>query len=272
MTNNEDFISTALLRSLLEGPLLVENLPEAPSLSRSHLALPKTILPLNLQQKLGHLYEDALAILLRESPTLDLLAQNLQIRKDIHTTVGELDFLLREKATDNLIHLELATKFYLAVDTPEGLTFPGPDARDNYHHKLSRLREHQLTLPKRFHDHLPEIYRDSTIQTTQLIYGCLFDHIHADHLASPQFISSTCRRGRWLHEYEIPKHFHKETQFHLIPKYLWPVPFDLRIDIPLEPWKPNESTNHCLMIRAGDDPTPYFISPDNYPFTKITPL
>ena len=99
MTTDSEPIANALLRSLLESSLLIDDLPEAPSLSRSHLALPNTIPALNLHQKLGHLYEDALAILLRESPTLDLLEENLQIRKDIHTTVGELDFLLREKST-----------------------------------------------------------------------------------------------------------------------------------------------------------------------------
>ena len=189
MTTDSEPIANALLRSLLESPLLIDELPEAPSLSRSHLALPNPIPALNLNQKLGHLYEDTLAILLRESTTLDLLEKNLQIRKDIHATVGELDFLLREKSTGNLIHLELATKFYLAVDSPDGLTLPGPDARDNYHRKLTRLRNHQLTLPSRFQDHLPETYRNEAIETRQLIYGCLFDHIHAGQLANPEFIS-----------------------------------------------------------------------------------
>lgn len=265
MTTDSEPIANALLRSLLESPLLIDELPEAPSLSRSHLALPNPIPALNLNQKLGHLYEDTLAILLRESTTLDLLEKNLQIRKDIHATVGELDFLLREKSTGNLIHLELATKFYLAVDTPDGLTLPGPDARDNYHRKLTRLRNHQLTLPSRFQDHLPETYRNEAIETKQLIYGCLFDHIHAGQLANPEFISPTCRRGRWLHQHELSSYFPKEAQFHLIPKHLWPVPFNLLTDIPLESWQPNEPIDRCLLIHAGDDPTPYFTAPDSYP-------
>jgi len=98
--------------SLLEGPLLVGDLPEARVFSRKNWLprVPKTAL--NLEQKLGHLYEDALALVLGE----DLLEQNLQLRKDIHTTVGELDFLLCSKNDGPLIHLELATKFYLAVN------------------------------------------------------------------------------------------------------------------------------------------------------------
>ncbi|MDA7881343.1 DUF1853 family protein [Akkermansiaceae bacterium] len=263
-------IDYSLLRSLLEGPLLINDLPEASSLPRSHLALPKTTLPLNLQQKLGHLYEDALSILLQGSPSLELLDKNLQIRKDIHTTVGELDFLLREKATETLIHLELATKFYLAVDTPTGLALPGPDARDNYFRKLSRLREHQLTLPSRFRDYLPEAYRNEPIQTQQLIYGCLFDHINADQPARPEFINPNCRRGSWLHEHEVSNYFPRSTTFHLIPKFLWPVPFEFLDKIPLNPWLPGESLDYCVMIRATDDPIPYFIAPDSYTSTLIT--
>jgi len=264
MTSNADLISRVLLHSLRKGPLLIENLPEAPSFPRSSLPQPSKIQPLNLKQKLGHLYEDALAALLRESNTLDLLEENLQIRKDIHTTVGELDFLLRENANGNLVHLELATKFYLAVETPDGLTFPGPDARDNYHRKLTRLREHQLSLPSNHHDLLPEPYRCEKIHPHQLIYGCLFDHIHADQIATPDFVSPNCRRGRWLHEHEVAEYFSAETSFHHIPKFLWPVPLEFLDHISLDPWTPGESLDYCHMIRANDDLQPYFIAPDNY--------
>ena len=260
-------ISPALLQSLIAGPLLLADLPEAPAFSYHRLTLPKNIAPLNLEQKLGHLYEEALAQLLESSPAFDLLAKNLQIQKDQHTTVGELDFLLRDLTTGQLIHLELATKFYLAVHSPEEntLTLPGPDARDNYFKKLARLRTHQLQLPTLFKGHLPPEFRDETIVTQNLVYGCLFDHITATTPAAPEHLNPSCRRGKWLTREQLPDYFPEGTTFQIIPKPLWPVPLELLPNTPLETWSPEKQITRCLMVRVEDHPTPYFIAPPGYP-------
>ncbi|MGJ8695647.1 MAG: DUF1853 family protein [Verrucomicrobiaceae bacterium] len=250
-----------ILNSLIHSSPLITHLPEASSFPHHSLSLPTEPPDLNLQQKLGHLYEDALALLLNASPRFDLLAQNLQIQKDAHTTLGELDFLLRDTSTGQLIHLELATKFYLAVDDE----LPGPDARDNYFKKLSRLRTHQLTLAQKHRDHLPPEFRDEPIITQQLIHGCLFDHLSAPTPATPELLNPTCRRGKWLTIDQLPHHFPPDTTYHLIPKPLWPVPLDLLTDTPLDPWSPPEKIDRCLMVRASHHQEPYFITPSNYP-------
>jgi hypothetical protein len=255
----------ALFESLVRGPLLVGDLPEAARFSHLDLIIPESTAPLNLDQKLGHLYEDALAVLLEASPRFDLLAKSLQIRTDVHTTVGELDFLVRDGRSGPLIHLELATKFYLAVEGESGLLLPGPDARDNYFKKLQRLREHQLTLAKNYREDLPERYRDEEIVTRQLIYGCLFDHVHAHAPAAPDFIHPDCRRGRWLSVDECAAYFPAGTRFQIIPKSLWPVPLDLLDGISLEAWTPQAQVDRCVMLRVNDDPNPCFVAPSGYP-------
>lgn len=260
--------SHALFQSLVHGPLLIGDLPEAGTFPHHHLAIQADVAPLNLQQKLGYLYEDALAVLLESSPDYDLLARNLQIRSDAHTTIGELDFLLRDLGNGQLIHLELATKFYLAVKTDTGLNLPGPDARDNYFRKLQRLRDHQLTLAKKHCDSLPEDYRHEPIVTRQLIYGCLFDPVHASDPAAPEFIEPRCRRGRWLTVDECSDFFPSNSHFQIIPKHLWPVPLDLLENIPLETWSPQTPVDRCLMVRVNDEPAPWFIAPTNYPEHK----
>ena len=187
-----------LLQSLVGGPLLIGDLPEACSFPYQDLEIPAAPTPLNLQQKLGYLYEDALGILLEASPRFDLLARNLQLHSDTQTTLGELDFLLRDLDSDLLIHLELATKFYLAVETPSGLALPGPDARDNYFRKLQRLRSHQLTLAQNHRSALPESYQHHPIVAQQLIYGCLFDHIDAAELRL-DLVCQMCHSCRLTH-------------------------------------------------------------------------
>jgi len=258
----------SLLKSILDGPLLVGDLPESKCFCRSNLKLPEVLPDLNLQQKLGHLFEDALASLLVASHKVDLLEQNLQLRDEDRTTVGELDFLIREHSNNALVHLELATKFYLAVETPSGITLPGPDARDNYFRKLSRLRDHQLKLPMKFRSCLPSEYQSEPIATRHLIYGCLFDHVDASQAYTPEFVLDNCRRGKWIHEHDCKRHFGSDSKFDLIPKAFWPVPFELLKGVTLQVWTPQGSIDRCVMVRANQDLTPYFIAPTNYPIQK----
>ena len=264
--------SDAILKSLLVSPLLVGDLPNAPRFGRDGLVTPAVSVKLNFNQKLGHLYEDAMATLFASSPTIELLEQNLQIQENIHSTVGELDFLIRD-SDGTLTHLELATKFYLAVKTEHGVAFPGPDARDNYDRKIHRLLSHQLTLTARHKMNLPPAYCDEDIVVKQLIYGCLFDHI-SDHISAhineaklsvPEFSNPNCRRGKWLHHAELADHFSNSRQFSLIPKHLWPVPIEFLKEMPLEKWQPNMFIDRCVMLRIDGHTCPYFVAPDEYP-------
>lgn len=257
--------SHGILQSLVHGPLLVGDLPEAPVFPRTGLTLPGKIPFLKLEQKLGHLYEDALGVVLEASAQFELLAQNLPLRTDVHTTVGELDFLVRDLECDQLIHLELATKFYLAVETEDGLELPGPDARDNYFRKLHRLRSHQLRLTSNYRACLPEAFRDESIVTRQLVYGCLFDHIHPTTPAVPEFSDPGCRRGRWLSVDECADHFPSKTVLHVIPKALWPVPLEFLNEAALERWVPSVTMDRCVMVRVDGDLVPHFVAPSGYP-------
>ncbi len=257
--------SQVLLQSFLEGPLLATDLPEAATFPFRKLSLPDPATELNPNQKLGHLCEDAFAALLDSSTDYELLAKNLQIQTDIHTTVGELDFLIRDLETGHLIHLELATKFYLAVEAKDGLTLPGPDARDNFFKKLKHLCNHQLKLTQQHPTALPEEYQNLSIVPKQLIYGCLFDHFLATRQTETEFINPDCRRGYWLNVEECADHFPRDTHFQIIPKHLWPVPLTLLKDLSLDPWTPNTPINRCLMLRIDDQPIPYFITPSDWP-------
>ena len=256
--------SDAIYQSLLVSPLLVGDVPNAARFSRHDLVAPAGSVELNFDQKLGHLYEDALATVFASSPDIELVERNLQIQENIHSTVGELDFLIRD-ANGTLTHLELATKFYLAVKTEHGDAFPGPDARDNYDRKIGRLLSHQLTLTERHKSDLPPAYRDADIVVKQLIYGCLFDYINESKLSVPKFSNPECRRGKWLHHADLADHFSDDSQFDLIPKHLWPVPIELLEKIPLEKWRPDRVVDRCVMLRISGYDCPYFVAPDEYP-------
>ncbi|MFD2257978.1 DUF1853 family protein [Luteolibacter algae] len=268
MPVSSKIISNALFRSLVEGPLLIGDLPEAGMFPYGDFVFPEEVPELNLQQKLGHLYEDALAEMITVCPAYELLERSLQIRRTAGATLGEMDFLLRGPQSRDggaLVHLELAIKFYLAVETVDGIELPGPDARDNYYKKLERMRTHQLILAGKYRELLPEIYREEPIATRQLVYGCLFDHVHAKQRAEPDFIHPRARRGLWLRYNECRDFFPEGTLFEVIPKQLWPVPGKLLAGIPLERWDRRAALERCVMLRVNKGEMPYFIAPEGYP-------
>jgi len=280
MTHSSDIVSKALFQSLIEGPLLLGDLPEATAFPCHSLTPPEEAITLNLQQKLGHLYEDALAVMLESAPRYDLLAQGLQIRQEAGRTLGELDFLVRDLVTDRLIHLELAVKFYLAVKTESGdaeseILLPGPDARDNYFRKLEKMQSHQLVLVEKHRHLLPEKFQEEEIIVQQLVYGCIFNHVNATSSRDPveaEFLNPKGRRGKWLHAEQCAEYLGKNTQLEIIPKPLWPVPLEIMEGIELEKWKPDEEIDRCVMVRiaAGNETEnlPYFIAPNGYPLHR----
>lgn len=74
-----------------------------------------------------------------------ILANNLPIRNGSRT-LGELDILVENRQLNRIEHHELAVKFYLGTSTAEGLRWIGPNRRDRLDLKISRMRDHQMTL------------------------------------------------------------------------------------------------------------------------------
>ena len=268
MTDFASDVSRALFQSLVEAPLLMGDLPEAGTFTSHSLEMPEEGGPLNLQQKLGHLYEEALAVMLKATPQYDLLERGIQIRKMAGNTLGELDFLLRDLTTLRLIHLELAVKFYLAVETESGFLLPGPDASDNYFRKLEKMRSHQLLLVRNHRELLPEKFRDEEIVVQQLVHGCIFNHVNAKSPVEAEFLNPAGRHGKWLHAEECAQYFGKDVELEIIPKPLWPVPLEILQGLPLEKWTVDETMDRCVMVRAKAENLPYFIAPNGYPTAR----
>jgi hypothetical protein len=98
--------------------------------------------------KLGAYFEVLAGYLFKQHPDFELLAQN-EIVYHGKTTLGELDLLVKQLSTNEVIHLELALKFYLWVPETESphLAWIGTGLRDFLANKLARLYQHQLQLP-----------------------------------------------------------------------------------------------------------------------------
>ncbi len=159
-------------------------------------------LALHKHSRLGHYAENLLAFYLKHQGTL--FAHGLQIRQGNNQTIGEFDFLVRQRS--GLAHWELATKFYLfdpgSEDgslqpgyVPDLYSYVGPNLADTLGAKMKKILEQQLPLAQhplaQFAVHEP-IYKSQA-----LIKGWLFyrDLAHAEH--GVDGISSNHCRGFW---------------------------------------------------------------------------
>lgn len=103
--------------------------------------------PIPNRIRLGHQMEHVFRQLIAYSNAYDVLLYNLPVKSG-KRTVGEIDFVLRDKSTKKLIHVELTYKFYII--NPE-ISEPihqlmGPNKRDMFFTKMEKIRNKQFTL------------------------------------------------------------------------------------------------------------------------------
>ncbi|GEQ86845.1 hypothetical protein ULMS_23530 [Patiriisocius marinistellae] len=97
---------------------------------------------------LGKQAEFLFELLLKNSKTIELLAANIQINAK-KQTIGELDYLIKNKLSNQIIHIELACKFYL-FDESSSTTFEekwiGPNRKDTLFDKVVKFKKKQFPL------------------------------------------------------------------------------------------------------------------------------
>ncbi|MFT5863311.1 MAG: hypothetical protein ACI828_001968 [Flavobacteriales bacterium] len=102
-------------------------------------------IPENL--RLGHRVEHVFAQLITHSDQYEIIAHNLQIQKE-KITLGELDFILRDATSRELLHVELSYKFYIldpTLETPIQRAM-GPNRKDQFFAKMEKTRDKQLPI------------------------------------------------------------------------------------------------------------------------------
>ena len=108
---------------------------EFPSLELN-LFYPKPI-PRNI--RLGHQMEYVFKQLIEYSEVYQVVLYNLPISQG-GRTIGEIDFILKDKTRDQLIHVELTYKFYLInpeISEPKHQII-GPNKRDLFFTKMEK--------------------------------------------------------------------------------------------------------------------------------------
>lgn len=271
-----------LLESLLLAPLLVGDLASSAFFDRRLLGsvIQNDDCELNYSQKLGHLYEDALSYLLKNAngeKAIEVLGISEQIFNEKKITQGELDYLL--KIGERMIHLELAVKFYLIHEQDGKIRFPGPDPRDDWDSKLSRLESHQLKMASSEHGRkfLLDKYGIENVEVQHLIYGKIFDHFSIIKgrkiKVLPRAVLADTATYPWIYLSEWSDFLDNE-QARFIPKHLWPVTTSqyngellatLSVVERDDFMTSMEEYDCCQMIWSEQHETPIFLVPNHWP-------
>ncbi|MDA7744460.1 DUF1853 family protein [bacterium] len=142
-------IKNSRITSVLNANFLDSTITGFPTFQLPDLDLKSEVnfdLPSNL--RLGHLAEKVVSELINASANFNVLYENVQIL-EVKRTIGELDFIIENNLNNDIIHLEVAYKFYLydpSISIDPTRNWIGPNRNDSLVEKLEKLKSRQFPL------------------------------------------------------------------------------------------------------------------------------
>jgi hypothetical protein len=214
--------------------------------------------------RLGHYFEALVAFWLGISPHYRLLARQIPLRNGTKT-LGEIDFIIQDRKTGQIIHLEVAVKFYLGHGDLHNMTnWHGPGLKDRLDIKFEHLCRHQTQISRKH----PELVPYPVDTYACLLKGRLF--YPPNQPAGTLFTAPAHPSGSWCHT--PPEISEQNSQLIHLTKKNWLAPIE---DAghhpaglpPLPPAKP-ECFAHCY---HGREQRRLFILPANFWLSAQTP-
>lgn len=218
------FLNTPpLWRHELLGLKQFEHPPKDPVFTGREI--PKQHLKEN-QLILGKKAESFFEAAIRHSPHYELLAANVQVHQD-KITLGEIDFLLEDKFRSKFLHVELVYKYYVYDPSfdEELARWIGPNRRDSFLQKISKLKDRQL--PLLYKPQSLPILENLDLKPEQLQQEVYFKAslFVPKNFQQREFslIDESCISGYWIHFSEFSKEEYGTSEFYTPKKKDWPV-------------------------------------------------
>lgn len=176
---------------------------------------------------LGKRMEHFFACYISQFTSEEILLKNQQIIQN-KETLGEIDFLLKDTASEEISHVELIFKFYLfdpETGTSELDHLIGPNKRDSLNQKLERLQKRQF--PLLFHEATKELLNARDIDVQHVVQKMCFKasvflpkqmENHSFRYINPATIS-----GFWIKASEFTFEDYGKNLFFTPKKKFWPV-------------------------------------------------
>lgn len=183
--------------------------------------------------RLGHQIEFVCKQLLDHSSQYEVLVYNLPIQKG-KQTVGEIDFILKDVATEKIIHVELTYKFYIIdTDISESIhQLIGPNKRDAFFMKMEKIKNKQFTI---LHSEVgAKALANKDIAIANLVHQTcfkaqLFKPYKIDTLQLNPF-NENCVVGYWLRLSDYNTNAFTPYQFYFPSKSQWVLQPDTTIE------------------------------------------
>lgn len=130
-------------------------------------------------------------------------------------TIGEIDFIIEDLHTNEIIHIEIAVKYYMGYrNTSKHSMWIGPNGMDTLEKKMKKF-EKQLALSKS--EELSKLIKVDKRKI--LLKGYFFKHFTS--YSVPYFNKSENDECWWLYQNEMNKVIDAESYYSIIPKNKW---------------------------------------------------
>jgi uncharacterized protein len=227
MTNKDEVSLARQFSGFLNTPALWEDGSAPFQQFRVHkVDLPED-LDLDIPKKLplGRRVEHFFAYYIEQYSNKELLAANVQISSN-KITIGELDFLLRDRSTGKVTHVELVYKFYIfdPESSSEAGSWIGPNRKDSLLRKMNHLSSRQFPLlyQQETREYLKELKLEpEDIEQRVCFKANLF--LPKDYKASTfQGINQNCITGYWIKKEDFLEENYGDSGFYTPKKADWP--------------------------------------------------
>ncbi|NQZ43498.1 MAG: DUF1853 family protein [Flavobacteriaceae bacterium] len=175
--------------------------------------------------RLGHQMEGVFEWLLEKSGRYGVLASNLLVEEG-KLRIGELDFIVKEQATEAVFHVELAFKFYLidsSISEPI-YRLVGPNKKDMFFTKLEKLKSKQF--PLRSHPSLTDLWSRLDVALEDVVSRCCFKAQLFEPYSGPVSIrplNTSCILGQWITFEDFESNSFRSAKYYIPYKSEWPL-------------------------------------------------
>jgi len=175
---------------------------------------------------LGKRFEKLLEFYFRNSKRFQLLHRGVQL-KEGDLTAGEIDFIVRDQVSEEVLHIETACKFYLSTrNTKDPAGWIGVNPRDSLDLKSNKLlKQVNLTGSPAGRSWCE---KNNVLVDVKSIWlkGYFFHHFSViTHQTAPRNASRNYPSGWWMRAEEAPLFFSQSKgKWALLPKESWLAP------------------------------------------------
>lgn len=183
--------------------------------------------------RLGHQLEYVFKQLIEHSETHEVVLHNLPIRQE-KRTLGEIDFIIKDKIRDKHIHVELTYKFYIIdpdvintgiIDRDPIHSLIGPNRRDSFNLKMEKTKNKQF--PLLHSEEAAQALYNIDIDHSEVEHQCCFKaqlfQPYGSHSVNIGSLNKGCLTGYWLRLNDFNKPDFAGNQYYIPSKSEWPV-------------------------------------------------